>query len=153
MLKYAEELVTFTEVPDEVSLCFNISNCPCHCPYCFEPWLAGDIGEELTIEVVKEQLKKHNVSCICFMGGDGDYVSLIQLCREIRALFPDLKLAMYSGRDKMNMELAKLLDYYKIGPFIKAQGPLNFKTTNQIFYKKQDKQWINITYKFWDKKE
>ena len=153
MLKYVEELVTFTEIPDEVSLCFNISNCPCHCQYCFEPWLAGDIGEELTIEVIQEQLKKHQVSCICFMGGDGDYDAVINLCRNIRQLYPQLKLAMYSGREHMNSNVAQMLDYYKVGPFIKECGPLNFKTTNQHLYKKQNEEWIDITYKFWDKRE
>ena len=28
MLKYVDTLVTFSEIPDEISLCINVSNCP-----------------------------------------------------------------------------------------------------------------------------
>ena len=47
MLKYVDTLVSFQEVPDEISLCINISNCPCHCDGCHSPYLADDIGEYL----------------------------------------------------------------------------------------------------------
>lgn len=36
-MKYESTLITFTEIPDEISLCLNISGCPCHCEGCFEP--------------------------------------------------------------------------------------------------------------------
>ena len=36
-IKYESTLITFTEIPDEISLCLNISGCPCHCEGCFEP--------------------------------------------------------------------------------------------------------------------
>ena len=48
MLKYVDTKVTFAEVPDEISLCINISNCPNHCEGCHSPYLAEDIGTELT---------------------------------------------------------------------------------------------------------
>ena len=57
MLKYESALVTFTEVPDEISLCFNLTLCPCHCQGCFEPWLAEDSGTILTIEEIKKWLQ------------------------------------------------------------------------------------------------
>lgn len=34
MLKYTDTRVTFSEVPDEVTLCINISGCLCHCEWC-----------------------------------------------------------------------------------------------------------------------
>ncbi len=155
MLKYESTLVTFTEVPDEISLCFNLTLCPCHCQGCFEPWLAEDSGVILTINEVQQWLsKKPHCTCICFMGGDNDHESLIQLCRKIRQCWPQLKLAMYSGCNKRDENLAQELDYYKIGPYIPQAGPLNKTTTNQRFFKKDaDENWQDITYRFQEKKE
>lgn len=139
MLKYLETLVTFTEVPDEISLCFNITNCPCNCKGCFEPWLAEDTGEPLTIAAIKEVLStKVGITCICFMGGDNDYAALYKLCNECRMFLPQYKLAMYSGRQIFRTDLSSVLDYYKIGPYIPERGPMNKETTNQIFYKKEN---------------
>ena len=52
MLKYVNTMVTFSEVPDEISLCIEISNCKCHCKNCHSPYLPDDIGEELNIQNV-----------------------------------------------------------------------------------------------------
>ena len=48
MLKYVDTKVTFAEVPNEISLCINISNCPCKCPNCHSSYLAEDIGTALS---------------------------------------------------------------------------------------------------------
>jgi anaerobic ribonucleoside-triphosphate reductase activating protein len=45
MLKYVDTAVTFAEFPNEVSLCINISGCPCCCDGCHSPYLSKDIGE------------------------------------------------------------------------------------------------------------
>ena len=57
-MKYCETAITFSEVPDEVTLCINISNCPCHCKGCHSAYLAEDIGEELTFEVLQTPIQK-----------------------------------------------------------------------------------------------
>lgn len=56
MIKYDNILVTFTEVPDEISLCINCTCCPLSCKNCFEPWLRNNYGKELTMERIKEML-------------------------------------------------------------------------------------------------
>ena len=48
MLKYTTCEVTFAEVPDEINLCINISNCPNNCKGCHSPWLKEDNGTPLT---------------------------------------------------------------------------------------------------------
>ena len=48
MIKYTDTQVTFREIPDEVTLCINISGCPNHCEGCHSLYLANDIGTELT---------------------------------------------------------------------------------------------------------
>ena len=37
----------------------------------------------------------------------------------------------------------------KLGPYIEELGPLNSKTTNQRFYKVNEKELIDITNLFW----
>jgi len=86
------------------------------------------------------------------MGGDRYYDDIAVLTMELRREHPELKFAMYSGREIMNPILSNLLDYYKIGPYIEKCGPMNKETTNQKFYKKQNGEWVDITYRFQEKK-
>ena len=152
-IKYESSLVTFLEVPDEITLCFNITGCPCNCEGCFEPWLAKYYGDDLDWAVLESEIIIHkHLTCVCFMGGDAFYEDIAQLIKIMRLKFPNLKWAMYSGRQVMNEELSQLLDYYKIGPFIPERGPLNKKTTNQRMYKKINNQWVDITYRFQEEK-
>ena len=51
-MKYTDTQITFSEFPDEIALCINISNCPFHCPGCHSPELWEDIGTELTYDEV-----------------------------------------------------------------------------------------------------
>lgn len=150
MLKYESTLITFTEIPQEISLCFNITQCPCHCENCFEPWLREDYGTPLTIKTIDEEIDKHkNFTCICFMGGDADHQYLHDLITKLKARYPFLRWAMYSGIQTFDSQLGAVLDYYKCGPFIPSKGPLNQKTTNQIYWVKQsDGSWQDQTYLF-----
>ena len=47
MLKYADYDIVFQEIPNEVTLAINISNCPNRCVGCHSPYLMEDVGEEL----------------------------------------------------------------------------------------------------------
>lgn len=85
MLKYVDTKVTFSEIPDEITLCISLSNCPCHCKGCHSSYLADDIGEILTFSRIVRLLEQNQgASAICFMGGDNDpklvnhYASLIK---------------------------------------------------------------------------
>ena len=84
------------------------------------------------------------------MGGINDYSSLAELMKEVKDW--GLKVAIYSGHDFINAEIEKYVDYYKIGSYIPEFGPLNLKTTNQKFFKKENNEWIDITYKFQTKR-
>ena len=50
MLKYVDVMETFAEVPDEITLAINLSNCPHRCKGCHSEYLQKDIGEELTTQ-------------------------------------------------------------------------------------------------------
>ena len=40
-------MVTFSEFPNEISLCINISQCVCNCSGCHSSYLAEDIGDNI----------------------------------------------------------------------------------------------------------
>ena len=152
MLKYVDTKVTFSEVPDEISLCINISNCPCHCKNCHSSYLAEDIGNPLNKLVLSKLLEDNKgISCVTFMGGDGDTSHITALASWVKT-HTNLKVAWYSGRQELADMVARQLqwfDFIKLGPYKEEFGPLNSKTTNQRFYKVNGKELVDITYKFY----
>ena len=168
MLKYVDTKVTFSEVPDEISLCISISGCPNYCEGCHSSYLAEDIGKPL-IEYPKVHSDDYTVyidelidankgiTCVCLMGGDSDTELLNALASEIKAEY-DIKVAWYSGRQELSKNIyLGWFDYIKLGPYIEELGPLNSKTTNQKFYQvcnmasideEPRYELIDITYKF-----
>ena len=159
MLKYADTMVTFSEVPDEISLCIEISNCQCHCKNCHSSYLAEDIGEELTCARLEELLQANKgITCVSFMGGDIEPISIVGLAKYIKMFYPGLKVAWYSGKQELPKHFnLEPFDFIKLGPYIEELGPLNSKTTNQKFYKVENISYkdgsfryelIDITYKF-----
>ena len=136
MLKYVDTKVTFAEVPDEIALCINISNCPCHCKGCHSSYLAEDIGDELSSKKLEELLQANKgITCVAFMGGDIDPISIIGHAKYIKLFYPGLKVAWYSGKQELPKHFnLEVLDYIKLGPYIEELGPLNSKTTNQRMY-------------------
>lgn len=136
MLKYVETKVGFSEVPDEITLCINISNCPNKCKGCHSPHLQEDIGEELN-PVVLSDLIVHNpgITCVAFMGGDSDPLGIHILAEWVKNN-TELKTCWYRGRELHYLNhLHDYLDFVKTGPYIKEVGGLNVPTTNQRFYK------------------
>lgn len=152
MLKVADYDIVFAEVPDEVSLAINLSRCPNHCEGCHSPQLWRDIGEPLTHSRLDVLIGRYRsgITCVCFMGGDGDTEALADLADHIRSQFQDLKLAWYSGRPALPTNIqAGQWDYIKLGPYIPKYGPLNRKTTNQRFYRVRDKgRLVDMTARF-----
>lgn len=153
MLKYSDTLVSFSEIPDEITLCINISNCPNKCEGCHSSWLQKNIGVELNNYELYDIINKNSgISCVCFMGGDSDPEEINNLAIKIKS--KNLKVGWYSGKseisDKINI---KNFDYIKIGPYLKDKGPLSDKNTNQKMYKIIHFTGMNslkdITYKFW----
>lgn len=162
MLKYLNTKVTFAEVPDEITLCIEITGCKMRCKNCHSPYLAEDIGIPLNWNSLKYDLILNNkgITCISFMGGDAEPIRINILSKYIKSNYPNIKTAWYSGRQELAKEIdLKNFDYIKLGPYIEELGPLNSKTTNQRFYKVHKKVVEGITgyeledetYKFWKK--
>ena len=150
MLKYLNTQVTFSEVPDEITLCINITGCKIGCKNCHSSYLAEDIGEKLTLDKIYKLIDNNEgITCICFMGGDSSPKEIDMFARCIKDLY-DIKVAWYSGRQELAKEInLKWFDFLKLGPYIEELGPLNSKTTNQRFYKVVNDELIDITSRFW----
>lgn len=151
MLKYVDAKVVFAEVPDEITLAINISNCPCQCKGCHSSYLAQDIGTELTFNEVRKLIKKNSgISCIALMGGDAEPDKVNVLASFIINHYNSIKVAWYSGRQELSNHIDLCnFDYIKLGPYKEEFGPLNSRTTNQRFYKVDGKELVDITSKFW----
>lgn len=154
MLKYTDTAVTLREIPLEVTLCINISNCPCHCKGCHSSYLAEDIGEDLTIERLTQlATESEGITCVCFMGGDSDTKRLNRLAKWVQDEL-DLKVAWYSGRDELSEHIdISHFDIVKLGRYDEKLGPLNCPTTNQRFYRIIDGEMYDFTYLFWKNSE
>lgn len=155
-MKYYNSLVTFSEIPDEITLCINITGCPNNCKGCHSPWLRKDIGIILnSSELFRLIDKNKGITCVCFMGGDSDpeYINVLASCIKDR----NLKVGWYSGKSTLSDKIElKNFDYIKIGPYIEELGSLNNPNTNQRMYEvnrfsKIPEQLVlmDITYKFW----
>ncbi len=126
------------EIPDEVSLAVNISGCPNRCPGCHSPWLWEDEGEPMTHELMESLLGKYSaaITCVCFMGGDGNPSEIESAAKWIKSRYPHLKTAWYSGREAIPSGFDVIsMDFIKLGPFIEALGGLKSPTTNQALYR------------------
>ena len=160
MIKYTEAEITFREVPDEISLSINISNCPYKCKGCHTPYLQKNIGNELTTEVLDKLIdeNKNEITCITFLG-DGNNINemakLINHCKN-----KNLLTCLYTGStdiDNIVNICGKGLCYIKIGQYIQEKGGLDAANTNQKFYKinyctdTNGKEYViynDLTYKF-----
>lgn len=147
MLLVYSHAISLLEVPNEISLCLNISECPCKCKGCSEPYLQESRGTPLTIEFLNgllDKYKNYNLTCISFMGGDSDHIYLLDILKYVKD--KNIKTAFYSGFDFIDTSLLPYLDYYKYGRFIlpsgdikewykKSCGPINFPWSNQKMFK------------------
>ena len=124
------------EVPNEISLAINISDCPYKCKGCHSMYLWDYIGDYL-IDDIDNLLNKYNnlISCVCFMGGDQNQDELLYCLQKAKK--KKLKTCLYTGNDDINSisnEIIKNLDYIIIGRYIEKFGGLNCKTTNQKMF-------------------
>ena len=152
MLKYANYDIVFQEVPDEVTLAINISNCPNHCPECHSKYLWADVGDVLDRKSLDDLIEKYRsgITCVCFMGGDASPYEVANLSMHVKNQFNGLKTGWYSGKDNLPEAFhAETFDYIKLGHFDSKYGPLDALTTNQRMMKRlADGRVKDITNRF-----
>lgn len=142
MLRYLSYNIVFQEVPGEVTLAINLSNCPNGCKGCHSPHLQEDTGERLDEKVIDKLLARYGdaITCVCFMGGDAEPSAVEKLSLYIRTISCNrLKTAWYSGKPKLPEDCAAgSFDYVKLGPYVARLGGLDSPDTNQRFYRVED---------------
>ena len=143
MIKYTDAEVVFRELPDEITLAINISNCPCHCPGCHSSYLAKDIGDELTTESLQKLLDKNKgISAVSFMGGDSNPGEISNLAKYVKDN-TNLVVGWYSGRQELSQEInLRYFDYIKLGPYIEELGPIDKEGSNQKMYRILDNCYL-----------
>lgn len=160
-MKYVDSMVTFSEVPDEITLAISISGCNIHCPDCHSKYLWEDTGKILDWESLHQLIEANKgITCVCFMGGTPK--EILDKVYWIKTRHPELHTAWYTGLPTLKdcVEVIKYLDYCKVGPYIKEKGPLTSPTTNQRFYARgamlhkisaYPETFYDITDRFWKK--
>lgn len=151
MLKFVDFKVTFQEIPDEIPLCINLSNCPHRCKGCHSAYLQEDIGTVLTKQILDKMIESNiGITCVCFMGGDNDISKLLELAKHVRENH-FLKTAWYTGTtwETIDKSFLDAFDYIKAGPYNEDCGPISSPSTNQRFFAKDSDMWQDITSKFW----
>ena len=152
MIKFTSYALTFAEVPDEISLCINISNCPRRCPNCHSPLLQEDVGEDLA-QKLPALLDKFggDITCVCFMGEGNDLAALAE-CLQYAAS-RGFHTCLYTGSEHPRDFPLEHLNYIKIGPYIEARGGLDKRTTNQRMLRVLQggavPALVDITHRFW----
>ncbi len=153
MLRCASYDVVFSEIPGEVTLALNLSNCPNRCPGCHSPHLREDIGQPLDEETLLWLLGVYgnSVTCVCFMGGDAGQEEVARCALFVKRHAPaGMKTAWYSGCDRWPEAAEKGgFDYVKIGSWRQESGALDDPRTNQRLYRLQDAGREDITHLFW----
>jgi len=155
MLKFYNYDIVFQEIPDEVTLAVNITNCPNHCPECHSKFLWEDIGESLNEENINIIMNQYRIAitCFCFMGGDNEPTEVNYLASYIKKKYAPIKIGWYSGKENISEKVnLNNFDYIKVGPYDRTKGSLKNRTTNQHLYKilpNQKKE--DITSFFWKK--
>ena len=136
-MKYYNAMVVFEEIPNEITLAINITNCPCHCKGCHSKFLWEDVGTDLSYEELERLIKTNDgITTVCFMGGDANPYEISKLAHMIRLTHRKLKVGWYSGRDELSKDInLDWLDYIKLGHYDEDLGGLNKETTNQRLYK------------------
>ncbi|MDR1340244.1 MAG: anaerobic ribonucleoside-triphosphate reductase activating protein [Prevotellaceae bacterium] len=147
MLRFLSYDIVFQEIPDEITLAVNISNCPNRCKGCHSPHLMEDRGEMLDAGVIADLLERYGnaITCFCFMGGDASPLEIECLAAFVRKNY-GVKIAWYSGKSRMPDGCSiRYFDYVKLGPYIQRLGGLNSVTTNQRFYRIEHEKMIDMT--------
>ncbi len=151
-MKIASYDIVFQDVPGEVTLSLNLSQCPNRCPGCHSPQLQDDIGYPLDDNMLDGLLERYgrDVTCVCFMGGDREPEEVMRLAGRVHST--GLKTAWYSGRQQLpDCFNAESFDFVKVGPYVESLGPLPSPDTNQRMFRIENGKMTDITGSFWKK--
>lgn len=147
-MRYENCYVSFTEFPNRVSLVITITGCPFKCEGCHSPELRNPgLGTPLDIYKLNElmYLYEDSVDNIIFFGGDQYREEFLVLLKHLKT-YTKKDIILWTGANKVHPEILQLLDYVKLGKYIKSLGGLDSPNTNQVFLKLPEQ--LDITHIF-----
>ncbi len=132
-MNFTSSLITFQEIPHEISLSYLISGCPLRCPSChssssWNPKMGTPLKEERFCKDIEKN--RQLITCVLFLGGEWHPIELIFFLKIAQKKF-SLKTALYTGRENISTSLEEHLDYLKTGPYRSGLGGLQSPHTNQ----------------------
>ena len=147
-MKYAYSKIVFQEVPDEITLMYQMTGCGLKCPGCHSADLRNtSTGFELSIKTLQAHIDRNReaITCIGFLGGEW-YSGLLSALEFVH--MQGLKTCLYTGLEysEVPKELFQHLDYLKYGPYRHELGPLSNAKTNQVFLNLKENK--DLTYLF-----
>ena len=152
MLRFINYDIVFQEIPGEVTLAINLSNCPNNCKGCHSPYLMEDKGDVLDEDSLGCLLKKYDsaITCVCFMGGDAAPQDVDHLAAYLqKTTNRRIKTGWYSGKPRLSPNCSiSNFNYIKLGPYVESIGGLNSPQTNQRFYRVENGEMVDMTYCF-----
>ena len=91
------------------------------------------------------------ITCVGFMGGDGDPAAVDLLAKYVQEHHNGLKVGWYTGRTAISPLIDQQhFDYIKVDPYLRHLGGLDFPRTNQRMYRRcTDGNFEDITSRFW----
>ncbi|MBM6701110.1 4Fe-4S cluster-binding domain-containing protein [Megasphaera elsdenii] len=144
--------ITLTEIPNRISVFFEIGNCTCHCDGCHSPelWDTNYTRPNMTvqemIDYVHEQYKL-GANAVVIMGGwNNEEVSRSALILLLLDLSCEFQVGIYVGDDYLGCLPRLPIKWIKSGRYEKDKGGLDSPTTNQKFYE------FNSYYQTWEDK-
>lgn len=144
--------ITLTEIPNRISVFFEIGNCTCHCDGCHSPelWDTNHTRPNMTvqemIDYVHEQYKL-GANAVVIMGGwNNEGVSRTALELLLLDLSSMFQVGIYVGDDYLGVLPRLPIKWIKAGRYERDKGGLDSPTTNQRFYE------FNPVYQTWDDK-
>lgn len=140
--------IVFQEVPNEVSLLFQITGCQIRCKGCHSNELWNKkFGMELSNDYIINRFEEYSglITCALFFGGEWYEDDLIEKLKLAKSY--GLKTCLYSGELKVNSSIIEHLDYLKLGPWIEQLGGLNNVNTNQVFLDVKTNENLNYLFR------
>ena len=140
-------MITFQEVPDEVSLSFLITGCPMRCKGCHSP-TSWNINKWIELNLLEEiKPYKNLITCVLFLWGEWHRDELIKNLKICEDLW--FKTCLYTWLEHIDDdEIIWLLDYIKYWSYKQELWWLDNPNTNQRFYNLNT--WEDLTHIFYE---
>lgn len=167
MISYDDKLpivnkgITLTEIPNRISVFFEIGNCTCHCDGCHSPelWDTNYTRPNMTVQEIIDYVdEQYNLgaNAVVLMGGmnnKGFHKDLFAfLLLELSTRF---QVGVYVGDDDLRWLPRLPIKWIKSGRYEKDKGGLDSPTTNQRFYEFNPvyQSWIDKTKEYFQRSD